>query len=475
MPVLTPAELWETTGRIGIPEIFHVTDRNGRNVRAADHARGDGHLPRARDPVVQAAAAALVPLPDEGPRRAAPARRAAPRARVHHEGRRTRSTATRTACASSFEANREAYKRIFARCGIEAVRRAGRERDHGRQVQRRLPRAVGIGREHARHLRERRLRGRPRDRARRSARAGVPGAARCAGGDRDARRDDDRGARRVPLHRRERHVEGDAGRARRTARSCSRSSAATTGSASRSSSTRSTAARGPRRTTRSSSAFGAGGGSLGPVGLRRRDRRRRGAARGAVRRRREPRRLAPARGRGRARLRAAVRRPPRAARGRPLPELRRRARASRPRSRSGTSSTSAASTPSRSARRSSTRRARSSRSSAAATASARPASWRRPSSSTTTRTASSGRASLAPYDVHVVALAGADEIALQAAETLSAAGHDVLLDDRDLRAGEKFADADLIGAPLRVTAGQEEPRGREGRRARPRSRHREAR
>src|SRR5947209_19825683 len=26
MPVLTPAELWETTGRIGIPEIFHVED-----------------------------------------------------------------------------------------------------------------------------------------------------------------------------------------------------------------------------------------------------------------------------------------------------------------------------------------------------------------------------------------------------------------------------------------------------------------
>jgi prolyl-tRNA synthetase len=56
--------------------------------------------------------------------------------------------------------------------------------------------------------------------------------------------------------------------------------------------------------------------------------------------------------------------------------------------------------------------------------------------------------------VHVVVLAGADEIALQAAETLSAAGLDVLLDDRDLRAGEKFADADLIGAPLRVTAGK---------------------
>ena len=61
---------------------------------------------------------------------------------------------------------------------------------------------------------------------------------------------------------------------------------------------------------------------------------------------------------------------------------------------------------------------------------------------------------VAPYDVHVVALPGGEEIALQAAEALSAAGRDVLLDDRDARAGEKFADADLIGAPLRVTAGK---------------------
>jgi prolyl-tRNA synthetase len=62
--------------------------------------------------------------------------------------------------------------------------------------------------------------------------------------------------------------------------------------------------------------------------------------------------------------------------------------------------------------------------------------------------------SIAPYDAHVVALPGAEEIALQAAETLSAAGLDVLVDDRDQRAGEKFADADLIGCPLRVTAGR---------------------
>jgi prolyl-tRNA synthetase len=61
---------------------------------------------------------------------------------------------------------------------------------------------------------------------------------------------------------------------------------------------------------------------------------------------------------------------------------------------------------------------------------------------------------IAPYDAHVVALAGADEIAEQAAQALSAAGLDVLLDDRDARAGEKFADADLIGCPIRVTAGK---------------------
>jgi prolyl-tRNA synthetase len=62
--------------------------------------------------------------------------------------------------------------------------------------------------------------------------------------------------------------------------------------------------------------------------------------------------------------------------------------------------------------------------------------------------------SVAPYDAHVVALPGAEEIALAAAEALSAAGLDVLLDDRDQRAGEKFADADLIGCPIRITAGK---------------------
>jgi prolyl-tRNA synthetase len=61
---------------------------------------------------------------------------------------------------------------------------------------------------------------------------------------------------------------------------------------------------------------------------------------------------------------------------------------------------------------------------------------------------------LSPYDVHVVALPGAEEQAAEAARVLDQAGADVLLDDRDARAGEKFADADLVGIPLRVTVGK---------------------
>jgi len=63
-------------------------------------------------------------------------------------------------------------------------------------------------------------------------------------------------------------------------------------------------------------------------------------------------------------------------------------------------------------------------------------------------------ASIAPYDVHIVVVKGAEEVGEQAAAVLDAAGLDVLLDDRDQRPGEKFADADLIGIPIRITAGK---------------------
>ena len=63
-------------------------------------------------------------------------------------------------------------------------------------------------------------------------------------------------------------------------------------------------------------------------------------------------------------------------------------------------------------------------------------------------------AALAPYDVHVVALPGLEERAEEVTRALEESGRAVLLDDRELRAGEKFADADLIGCPTRITVGK---------------------
>jgi prolyl-tRNA synthetase len=63
-------------------------------------------------------------------------------------------------------------------------------------------------------------------------------------------------------------------------------------------------------------------------------------------------------------------------------------------------------------------------------------------------------AAIAPYDVHVVVLPGLEEEGEQVAAALKEQGFAVLLDDRDQRAGEKFADADLIGLPFRVTVGK---------------------
>ncbi|HEV8229327.1 MAG TPA: proline--tRNA ligase [Candidatus Limnocylindria bacterium] len=63
--------------------------------------------------------------------------------------------------------------------------------------------------------------------------------------------------------------------------------------------------------------------------------------------------------------------------------------------------------------------------------------------------------SVAPYQMHVIALPSNDEAVRAAAEALvtdlERAGVEVLYDDRDETAGVKFADADLIGIPYRVT------------------------
>jgi prolyl-tRNA synthetase len=59
--------------------------------------------------------------------------------------------------------------------------------------------------------------------------------------------------------------------------------------------------------------------------------------------------------------------------------------------------------------------------------------------------------SVAPYEVHLVALKGAAEAAEEVYAQLMANGMEVLFDDREESPGVKFADADLIGLPLRLT------------------------
>ena len=66
--------------------------------------------------------------------------------------------------------------------------------------------------------------------------------------------------------------------------------------------------------------------------------------------------------------------------------------------------------------------------------------------------------SIAPFDVEVVVLGhpGGEERALaeRLYGDLQGAGLEVLYDDRDANPGEKFADAELLGCPLRVTVGR---------------------
>lgn len=66
--------------------------------------------------------------------------------------------------------------------------------------------------------------------------------------------------------------------------------------------------------------------------------------------------------------------------------------------------------------------------------------------------------SIAPFDVHVIPVNAKKDDQMQMAsdleQKLTAAGYEVLVDDRKERAGVKFADSDLIGIPLRVTIGK---------------------
>jgi prolyl-tRNA synthetase len=66
--------------------------------------------------------------------------------------------------------------------------------------------------------------------------------------------------------------------------------------------------------------------------------------------------------------------------------------------------------------------------------------------------------SIAPWDVHLVVLGkegtAERELGDRLYEELEGAGLEVLYDDRDMRPGEKFVEAELLGCPLRVVAGK---------------------
>jgi prolyl-tRNA synthetase len=65
---------------------------------------------------------------------------------------------------------------------------------------------------------------------------------------------------------------------------------------------------------------------------------------------------------------------------------------------------------------------------------------------------------IAPFDGEIVVLGGPGseerEVADRLYRELQEAGLDTLYDDRDANPGEKFADAELLGCPLRVTVGR---------------------
>ena len=67
--------------------------------------------------------------------------------------------------------------------------------------------------------------------------------------------------------------------------------------------------------------------------------------------------------------------------------------------------------------------------------------------------------SVAPFKAHLILVSGKDSDAAKKEadklyKTLTDAGVEVLYDDRDLRPGEKFADADLMGMPYRIVVSE---------------------
>ena len=458
MPVLQPAELWKQDRPLRRGRAVQAEGPQGHRLRARDDPRGGHHLPHgARGPLLPRPPDDALPHPDQGAGRAAAARRRPPHARVHHEGRlhlRPRPRGPRRAVRAPGERLRPHLRPRRARV---VQGRVGR-RDDGRLRRPRVHGAVRGGRErrgpHATRATRPTSRSRPPRRSRsrtcpsrsttpsRSTRPGattieqVAGHARRPQGRADQGDAGDRGgegarararARRPPPQRDQapeppaRAVQGrDRGRGRAASSAPTPASSGRSARAPRSSPTRrSGASRAwwPAPTSPTSTcAASSPAATSSPSG-----------ATSAPSRPATPTRAAPRSG-------------------------------SSPRSRSATSSSSAPATASRWTPPTSTRTATSSTSGWAPTGSARRASSPPPSSSTPTRPASRGRrrSRRSTSTWSRSASRASPRATWPTASTRSSRtlGLDTLYDDRASSAGEKFADAELLGCPIRLTVGK---------------------
>ena len=465
-PVLTPAELWKKTGRYGIPEIFKLQDRNGRDfvlpltheetftfhareiqsykqlpqlwyhfqTKDRDEPRPRGGLLRVREFIMKDSYS--FDRDEAGLDESFEKNRGAyePHLRALRPRRRTTSQAE-----SGMMGGSESLDFLAPSGSGENTLVTCENGDYAAdlEIARAVPRAPD-----------------------------VPGAARRARGGRDAGHDDDRGARRAARRSTRRRPR----RRCRTRRPTARVVLALVRGDDRLEEAKLLAALGadarPSTEDEIRAAFGADPGSLGPVGFDGRGDRRRAAARRAVRRRREPRPAgiyaASSTGATSQARFADIRV---AEGGRPLPELRRRAAV--PDRDRGRPHLQARHEVLGGARRDVPRRGRAARS---------RSSWARTASGPGRVMAAAVEQhhdehgivwprEIAPYDVHVVVLPGAEEI--------GAAGGGGALGGRARRAARRPRRArrrevrrrrpDRLPDPGH--GGQEEPRGRQGRRA----------
>ena len=136
MPVLHPAELWQQSGRWDDikDEMFRLKDRYGRDMcLGMTHEEVVAWLAVEGDPLLSRAAADLVPDPDEGARRGAPALGRPPDARVLDEGRLHPRSRRRRRWTSRTRSRRKRTGGSSQRCGVAFHVVRVRRRDDGRR------------------------------------------------------------------------------------------------------------------------------------------------------------------------------------------------------------------------------------------------------------------------------------------------------------------------------------------------------